>query len=47
MVVTGCKVRTIGWVGDDVPPKLTQESNGLTGDVGASVVALPDTAVRR
>jgi len=25
-------------VGDDVPSKLIQESNGLTGDVGASVV---------
>jgi len=38
VVVTGCKVRTIGWLGDDVPSKLIQESNGLTGDVGASVV---------
>ena len=38
VVVTGCQIRTIGWVGDDVPSKLIQESNGLTGDVGTSVV---------
>ena len=38
MVVTECQVRTIGWVGDDVPSKLIQESNALTGDVGARVV---------
>ena len=38
VVVTGCQVRTIGWVGDDVPSKLIQESNSLMGDVGASVV---------
>jgi len=38
MLVTGCQVRIIGWVGDDVPSKLIQESNGLTGDKGASVV---------
>ena len=38
MVVTGCQVQAIGWVGDDVPSKLIQESNSLMGDVGASVV---------
>ena len=26
VVVTGCQVRTIGWVGDDVPSKLIQRA---------------------
>ena len=38
MLVTGCQIQTIRWVGADVPSKLLQESGGLTGDVGASVV---------
>ncbi|KZC12627.1 hypothetical protein WN55_04266, partial [Dufourea novaeangliae] len=38
VVVTGCQVRTIGWVGDDVPSKLLQESDGRIGDVGTSIV---------
>ena len=36
MVVTGCQVRTIRWVGDDIPFNLLQESDGLTGDVAES-----------
>lgn len=39
VVDTGCHVQTIRWVGDDVLFKLLQESDGRTGDVGASVVA--------
>ena len=38
MVVTGCQVRTIGWVSDYFPSKLIQESNGLPGDVRVGVV---------
>ena len=38
MIVTGCQVRTIGWVGDDAPSKPIQESNGLTGDMGVSII---------
>ena len=38
VVVTGCQVWTIWWVGDYVPSKLIQESNSLMCDVGASVV---------
>jgi len=38
VIVIGCQVGTIGWVGDNVPSKLLQESDSLTGNVGASVV---------
>ena len=38
VVVTGYQVWTIRRVGDDVPSKLLQESDCLTGDVGANVV---------
>ena len=36
--VTGCQGWTIGWVSDDLPSKLLQESDSLAGSVGSSVV---------
>ena len=36
--VTGCQVRTIGWVGDDFSSKPLQESDSLAGSVWSSVV---------
>lgn len=38
VVLTWCQVRTIRWVSDDVPFKLLQKSNGLTGDVWARII---------
>lgn len=40
VVVTGCQVRTIRWMGNDVPAKFLQKSDGRMGVVGATVVIL-------